>query len=242
VAKNIISQPLKLNIVSSGLSATATQMASVSSKAVLSNAVQGLVSSGASAPIIAFSAPSSSIASASRTSLFSGSKQGIGTISGLIAGTAVGTSFDTESIVGSSSQSKLSTLEISKQLQGQGSNIAQSYSTSSISKMATSSVSKQAQVSQLQQLQISPVASAVAVPVSMFSPNVPPVPPPIFTISKLSFDQSEQRKKRRTSFSFSPSFSPKYVASVGAVLFNIRGKKPSRRIYSMGLDTRPLIK
>jgi hypothetical protein len=106
--------------------------------------------------------------------------------------------------------------------------------------MATSTVSKQAQVSQLQQLQISPIASAVAIPVSvpMFSPNVPP---PIFTIPKLSFDQVEQKKKRRNSFGFSPSFSPKYVSSVGAVLFNIRGKKPARRIYSMGLDTRPLI-
>lgn len=52
--------------------------------------------------------------------------------------------------------------------------------------------------------------------------------------------QSKGGKKSKSIFNVNSPFSGKYTASVGAVLFNIRGKRPRREEYSTGLTVRPL--
>lgn len=70
----------------------------------------------------------------------------------------------------------------------------------------------------------------------------PPRSPP--TIRVPPFDLSNKKKKdrigsRRGKKVFSV-FNPKYVASVGAVVFNIKGKRPKKSLYETGLTVRPL--
>ena len=64
------------------------------------------------------------------------------------------------------------------------------------------------------------------------------IPPPIIPLN-FGWPKGKRRKIRQRGSIFSP-FNPKYVSSVGAVVFNIKGKRPKRELYETGLTVRPL--
>lgn len=85
--------------------------------------------------------------------------------------------------------------------------------------------------------------SLVQVPIGGFSgldiprPEIPEVPG-IETSLFLPGIEPEKKSKKKSEESYNP-FDPRYIASVEATLFNIRGKLP--KDYFTGLNTRPLI-
>ena len=87
---------------------------------------------------------------------------------------------------------------------------------------------------------ITQIPKITQIPEQITTTTPPPRTPPPTTFILPSFGRKQAgRKPRKQSNIFSP-FNPKYIPSLGAAIFNIRGKKPSKRLYTTGLTLRPL--